>query len=105
MVTPPVMATGKTGNRVHMSHLQTFLPLFFIERLTDTRDIRRSVKVQMNLPELEFMFASHKKILSVCFIVRTLSDEELNVWRSSSYLYSDREEGVPISLFVSLFQK
>ena len=55
MVTPAVMTGGKAGDRIDVRFLQPLLPLFAVEFLSDAGDIRRSVKVKMNLTESQVM--------------------------------------------------
>jgi len=48
---PTMVATGKTGNRIHPSLLQSRNKLLGIEVTTDSFDMLAGVEVKMNLPK------------------------------------------------------
>ena len=54
-VAPAVMAGGKGGDRIDTGIPERFLVVCLIERLTDTRDSRRSMEIEMNLTKTKVM--------------------------------------------------
>ena len=65
VVAVPVVAAGKTGDGVHVGHLQTLLPQLFVEGFADARDHGRSVEIQVHLPETKFVSAHVKPLSSL----------------------------------------
>ena len=64
VITFPVVTAGKAGDGIDMSFFQRRLPLCFIEFFPDAVNVGRSVKVQMDLTETQFM---HDIFLSVIY--------------------------------------
>ncbi len=55
MIAPAMMALREERNRVNGCSLQCLLPAFLVELLTDAGNVRRSVKIEVDLAETEWM--------------------------------------------------
>ena len=67
MIAQSVVAGGKAGNGIDMRFPESILPLFPIKFHSDFRDVRRGVKIKMNLAKTELIHS--KQILRLFSLV------------------------------------
>lgn len=59
MVAHAVVAERKTGDGINMRRLETLLPLLLVEPFSDSGNIGRCVKIQMDLSETQLIHGCH----------------------------------------------
>ena len=55
MIAHPMVTEGEASDGIDMRGFKPFLPLLFVEPFSDSRNIGRRVKIQMNLSETKFV--------------------------------------------------